>query len=123
MPTVTMPLILVVEDDQGAREIAAMILEAEGYRVLAANGGLQALDLLAGSEEVDLIFSDINMPGGMDGIQLARRIAELDGQLPVVLTSGHSLGSFRDFPSNAAFLAKPYNRQALLGAMRQRLPC
>jgi len=121
MSTDTMPMILVVEDDQGAREIAAMILEAEGYRVLAANGGTQALDLLSGSDTVDLIFSDINMPGGMDGIQLARRIADLNGQLPVVLTSGHALSSFRDFPTNAAFLAKPYNRQALLGAVRQHL--
>lgn len=117
----TMPVILVVEDDQGAREIAAMILEAEGYRVLAANGGMQALDLLSQGEQVDLIFSDINMPGGLDGIQLARRVGDLDGHLPVVLTSGHSLDSFRDFPCNAAFLAKPYNRQALLGAMRQHL--
>jgi CheY-like chemotaxis protein len=121
MPTETMPLILVVEDDQGAREIAAMILEAEGYRVMAANGGMQALDMLATALDVNLVFSDINMPGGMDGIQLARRLADLNQELPVVLTSGHSLNSFRDFPSNAAFLAKPYNRQALLGAMRAQL--
>lgn len=116
-----MPLILVVEDDQGAREIAAMILEAEGYRVVAANGGMQALDLLVGQTGVDLIFSDINMPGGMDGIQLARHVADLGGAQPVVLTSGHALSSFHDFPINAAFLAKPYNRQALLGAMREHL--
>ncbi|MET1024321.1 MAG: response regulator [Pseudoxanthomonas sp.] len=121
MPSEIMPLILVVEDDQGAREIAAMILEAEGYRVMAANGGMQALDVLATVQDVNLVFSDINMPGGMDGIQLARRLADLNQELPVVLTSGHALNSFRDFPSNAAFLAKPYNRQALLGAMRAHL--
>ncbi|WDS37736.1 response regulator [Pseudoxanthomonas sp.] len=121
MSTARTPLILIVEDDQGAREIATMILEAEGYRVMAASGGMQALDALARAQDVDLIFSDINMPGGMDGLQLARRVADLNGHLPVILTSGHALHNFRDFPSNAAFLAKPYNRQALLGAMRKHL--
>lgn len=123
MSTARMPLILLVEDDQGAREIATMILEAEGYRVMAASGGMQALDVLAAAGDVDLVFSDINMPGGMDGLQLARRVADLDGALPVVLTSGHELRSFGDFPGNAGFLAKPYNRQALLGAMREHLAC
>ncbi|SEL61997.1 Response regulator receiver domain-containing protein [Pseudoxanthomonas sp. GM95] len=122
MSSASMPVILIVEDDSGAREIAAMILEAEGYAVVEASGGMQALDLLASNTDVSLIFSDINMPGGMDGIQLARRIGDLNAQLPVVLTSGHAQNSFRDFPGNAAFLAKPYNRQALLGAMRQHLP-
>ncbi|WP_288729932.1 response regulator [uncultured Pseudoxanthomonas sp.] len=115
------PMILIVEDDAGAREIAAPILEAEGYQVTQANGGNQALQLLESGAAFDLVFSDINMPGGMDGIQLARRVADLDAQIPVVLTSGHAEGSFRDFPTNARFLPKPYNRQALLGMLRQQL--
>lgn len=115
-------MILIVEDDAGAREIAALILEAEGYRVTQANGGNQALQLMEGGGAFDLVFSDINMPGGMDGIQLARRVADLGTQVPVVLTSGHAQGSFRDFPANASFLPKPYNRQALLGMLRQQLP-
>lgn len=121
MSTDKKPTILVVEDDQGAREIAAMILEAEGYQVVSANGGVQALDMLDGTQGIDLVFSDINMPGGMDGIQLALRVADLNESIPVILTSGHAQGSFRNFPHNAAFLPKPYNRQALLGAMRNHL--
>jgi CheY-like chemotaxis protein len=109
--------ILVVEDDILVRMAAADHLRDAGHRVLEAADGQEALSLLRASEPIEVVFSDVNMPG-MDGIALARWIAaELPG-VKVVLTSGDS--------SNATaaravthFLAKPYDLETLRRLIEQ----
>ena len=97
--------ILLAEDDARAREISALVLQTEGYRVSMASNGTEALD------------SDINMPGGIDGIQLARRVQQSLAPLRIILLSAYPQDSFTDFPDNVAFLSKPYDRRALLNAV------
>lgn len=114
--------ILLAENDQSACEVTALVLEAEGYRVITTGNGTQALQLLEGDASVDLLLSDIHMPGGIDGIDLARRV-QMSHRIRIVLMSVDPLSSFRGFPDNVTFLAKPYDRRALLAAVDEhRLP-
>ena len=114
--------VLVVEDDASIRDISAEMLRDVGLRVLTAANGPAALELLRGPERVDLLFSDIVMPGGATGVDLARAAQELRPGLPVLLTSGYVGAALNRYGpiSEFAILAKPYTRAALLesiGAM------
>ena len=110
--------ILLVEDDVKAREIATMILEAEGIHVYGAPNASAAWELFGQHPDLDLVISDINMPGSMNGIQLTRRIRHDDPSMRVVLVSGNPESSFNDLPQDILFLPKPFDRQALLGAVQ-----
>ncbi|TAL83959.1 MAG: response regulator [Rhodanobacter sp.] len=108
--------LLLVEDDRSAREVTALVLEAAGYRVICASNGSRALDILRTDASIDLLLSDIHMPGGIDGIELTQR-ARMTRQIRVMLLSGDPRSSFIDFPDNVIFLPKPYDRRSLLGAV------
>ena len=108
--------ILLAEDDLGAREVTAMVLEAAGYKVIITGNGTAALDILQRDVTIDLLMSDILMPGGIDGIELAKRV-QMNRQIPILLTSGDPRSSFAWFPENVTFLPKPYDRRALLAAV------
>ena len=108
--------ILLAEDDRSAREVTAIVLEAESYRVITASDGTRALDILKNDATIDLLLSDIHMPGGIDGIELAQRV-KMMRRIPIVLTSADPRSSFAWFPDNVTFLAKPYDRRALLAAV------
>ena len=116
-------LILVVEDNDKVREATVSRLESLGYAVLEANTGPEAITLLESGEPIALVFSDIVMPGGMTGYDVAEWVRSMKPELKVVLTSGYS-----DVPlavSEAArkikVLAKPYTREQLACALRAAL--
>jgi PAS domain S-box-containing protein len=113
--------ILLVEDNDDVRQLAASMLELAGYKVLAAPSGERALDLLAQQSDVDLLFSDVIMPGGMNGLQLVDKVRAQHPGLPVLLTSGY----MDDMPGKAGepldVLPKPYHHEALLARVRQAL--
>jgi CheY-like chemotaxis protein len=111
--------ILLAEDDVNAREVSALILGAEGHRVVAVANGSVALETLIRDGSVDLLISDISMRGGIDGIQLAKRAQTLFPKLKIILTSGDAKGSFIDFPEGMRFLPKPYDRRSLLAAVSE----
>lgn len=112
--------ILVVEDDASTREGLIALLEGEGFAVLGAANGRQALDLLAGvSQPPRLILLDLMMPV-MDGWQFLaerRRTGIPEGGPPVVLLSG--LGFIHDAPDVADFIRKPIDSGALLACVRR----
>ena len=114
--------VLFVEDDVNLREITAEMLRDVGLRVLTAANGPEALDLLRGAGRVDLLFSDVVMPGGATGVDLAHAAHELRPDLPVLLTSGYAGAALNRYGPVSEFviLPKPYTRTALLervGAM------
>jgi CheY-like chemotaxis protein len=82
--------ILVVEDEEAVRDFAVSVLEAHGYRIIEAEDGLQALAILRGRDDIDLLFTDMVMPGGMSGWDLAAEAARLHPGLKVLFTSGYS---------------------------------
>lgn len=108
--------ILLAEDERGAREITAMVLQAEGYRVITASNGTSALNILLQDSSIGLLVSDVHMPGGIDGIELAQR-ARVNRQLRIMLISADPRSSFAHFPEDVTFLSKPYDRRGLLGAV------
>jgi CheY-like chemotaxis protein len=111
--------VLLAEDDVNAREVSALILGAEGHRVMSVANGSVALEALIRDPAVDLLISDISMRGGIDGIQLAKRAQTLFPKLKIILTSGDAKGSFIDFPEGMRFLPKPYDRKSLLSAVAE----
>jgi CheY-like chemotaxis protein len=100
------PTVLVVEDEPLVRMLAVDYLERAGFAVLEADCGSDALKTLADHHEVDVLFSDVNMPG-MDGMELARRVHETAPGIRVILTSGRDVPS-KSIPGHGAFLPKPY---------------
>ena len=82
--------ILVVEDNPDVADVTATLLEQIGYRVLRAGNAVEALERIEGGEPIDLVFSDIVMPGGMNGIHLAQEVSERYPAIRVLLTTGYS---------------------------------
>ncbi len=116
-------LILLVEDNDKVREATVNRLESLGYAVLEAKTGAEAITLLESGQPIALVFSDIVMPGGVTGYDVAEWVRSMKPDLRVLLTSGYS-----DMPlavSEAArkinVLAKPYTREQLARALREAL--
>jgi len=108
--------ILVVEDNDDVRELAESMLEMAGYEVLSAPSGERALGLLESGEAADLLFTDVIMPGGMNGLELIERVHAKRPGLPVLVTTGYmdELPG-RGQPSGTLdVLSKPYQHQDLL---------
>jgi DNA-binding NtrC family response regulator len=115
--------LLVVEDNAGMRRIVARQLRELGYRVLETDRAAEAIDVLE-REPVDLLFSDVVMPGGVDGIALAHRALEQKPALKVLLTSGFPRArndSDAPVPTGLPLLSKPYSRGELAAALRETL--
>ena len=119
--------ILVVEDEDALAEVASLHLQGLGYRTLIANGSAQALAMLSGHTDIDLLFADIILPGKMDGVRLAQEAQALRPAMKVLLTSGKLQADKTDQASAppmtlaGALLAKPYSRVELAQAVRQAL--
>jgi PAS domain S-box-containing protein len=111
--------ILLVEDNAEVKAVAGMLLQQLGYRVDAVDNAAAALDLLAEGKSVDLVFSDVVMPGEMDGLALARRIRTDYPHIPVLLTTGYAKAASqaKDFP----ILRKPYRLTNLSRAIRDAI--
>ena len=82
--------ILVVEDQPAVRDIASSLLRELGYKVVEACSGAEAIEVFRSHQEIDLLFTDIVMPGGMDGTQLAQQLQAIRPNLPVLYTSGYA---------------------------------
>jgi CheY-like chemotaxis protein len=110
--------ILLVEDDDEVAALVGEMLGQLGYEVTRAASAAAALGALADGRAVDLIFSDIMMPGGMNGVELAREIKRRRSDLPVLLTSGYSEAAINDAEgAGVQILPKPYNIDELAAAL------
>jgi signal transduction histidine kinase len=113
--------ILVVEDDEEVLAVAAENLQGLGYRVVTAVNAAQALELLQGDQPVDLLLSDVIMPGGMNGAQLTVEARRIRPALKVLLTSGYAataLSREHGLPDNLNVLEKPYRPEQLAKTLR-----
>jgi PAS domain S-box-containing protein len=114
--------ILVVEDNAPVREMVVSSVTALGYRTLVAGTAREAMSILLSGKPVDLMFSDIVMPGGMSGVELAREAGTLRPSLKILLTTGYAavgreaaLGDHGPFP----ILNKPYRMADLIEKLRE----
>jgi len=118
-------VILVVEDESPLRELVVSIMELCGYKIFQAANGVEALQIWAEQKgKVDLLLTDMVMPGGMSGRQLAERLQDDDPDLKVIYTSGYSPGmAGKDIAllEGCNFLAKPYPPSRLAQFVRECL--
>ncbi|KMO31277.1 histidine kinase [Methylobacterium variabile] len=113
--------ILVVDDRRDVAELARAILRDFGYTTLLATDGRQALELLDGGDKVDLLFSDLIMPGGMNGVMLAREARRRQPRLKVLLTTGYAEASLERTDAGGSefeIINKPYRRMELARRVR-----
>ncbi|MBC9882062.1 response regulator [Bradyrhizobium sp. INPA01-394B] len=117
--------VLLVEDDDEVAALVGEMLAQLGYDVTRAASAAAALGALADGRSVDVIFSDIMMPGGMNGVELAREVKRRRSDIPVLLTSGYAEASVHEAQmAGIQILAKPYHIEELaaaLGAARSNL--
>jgi len=115
-----LPIVL-AEDDGGVRTATKFILEGAGHRVLDAVNGVEALAVLRRTPHVDLLVTDVIMPGGLGGRDLAERARAIRPRLKVLFTSGYADGRLSEgdiVAGTAAFGPKPYTKESLIGAIR-----
>jgi CheY-like chemotaxis protein len=117
------PTVLVVDDDALVREPIADYLREVGYDVLEAGDAQEAIDMVSHADHVDLVFSDVRMPGELDGVGLARWVKAHWPDMPVLLTSGYA---GRSWPSSelgqeVRLLPKPYTQAQVLRHIRRLL--
>ena len=110
------PTILVVEDDVLVRNLAAAYLRESGFEVIEATSADEAIRVLQADVRVDIVFSDIQMPGSMDGFGLAQWVRRERPWLKVILTSGAARAA-----KEAGVLAKPYDHAELERHIRSLL--
>jgi Response regulator containing CheY-like receiver, AAA-type ATPase, and DNA-binding domains len=113
--------VLIVEDDRNVLDITSFVLESAGYQVFTAMNADEALVVLAGHPDIGLILTDVNMPGKMDGIDLVHALRKAGNPVPCVVVSGDALHASDRLGDLAPFLAKPYDRRSLLGAVAAAL--
>ncbi len=114
--------ILLVEDSDDVRALAQEQIAALGYRVVLAASGEEALERLK-TETIDLLFTDIVMPGGMSGLELVEKFRETHPDTPVLMTTGYNEDLVADIPrgSNLDVIGKPYRREQLADRIRAAL--
>ena len=116
--------LLVVEDDRNVRELATDLLSSLDYRVLTADTGPAALNVLETEDDIDLLFTDVVLPEGMDGVELARRARIARPDLRVLYTSGYTEHAFNNQGgsfSGLNLLTKPYRKAELASRIRRTL--
>jgi CheY-like chemotaxis protein len=101
-------VVLVVEDEALLRMNAADIIEAAGFEAVEASNADDAIAILEGRDDIRVVFTDIQMPGSMDGLKLARAVSGRWPPIKIITTSGRVEVSGADLPDGGRFLAKPY---------------
>jgi CheY-like chemotaxis protein len=102
--------VLLVEDESAICDIAAEALEEQGFAVQAVSNAGDALRCLITGPAIDVLFTDVNLPGGMDGVALVLRARELQPDLPIIYTSGRSSTIEHMEPvEGSLFIPKPYD--------------
>ena len=114
----SVPLVLIVEDEVLVRLTAVFLLEEAGFGTLEAGSADEAIALLEARKDIQVVFTDINMPGSMDGLRLAHAIRNRWPPVQLVLTSGRLRIRDEDLPERGIFLGKPYAGAELVHAVR-----
>ena len=103
------PMVLVVEDEFLLRMDAADMITAAGFEAMTAANADEAIDILEVRRDITVVFTDIQMPGSMDGLKLARAVRGRWPPIKIIATSGHAHVRETDLPDGGRFLQKPYS--------------
>jgi CheY-like chemotaxis protein len=111
------PYVLVVEDEFFSRLHAIHLVESAGYRAIEASNADEAIAILEARKDICIVFTDIDMPGSMDGLKLARAIRDRWPPIELILTSGHFDVPEIDIPDGRVFFSKPYRDDDIVSAL------
>jgi CheY-like chemotaxis protein len=117
--TASRSVVLVVEDEFLLRLEAIDMIAAAGFEVVEAANADEAIEILESRRDVTVIFTDIQMPGSMDGLKLARAVRGRWPPIKIIATSGHAHVLETDLPEGGRFLAKPYSPLQIAGVLRE----
>jgi len=118
-PAYSRPVVLVVEDDVLLRWTATAIIEEAGFDVVEAGAGIEAISVLEKRSDIQTVFTDVELPGSINGIQLAHLIRTRWPSIRLIATSGQLRLREDDLPAGARFLHKPYAVANLTGALKE----
>lgn len=114
------PVVLVVEDESLLRMMAVDLVEEAGFEALEAADADEAVRILESRLDIRLVFTDIQMPGSIDGLKLAACVRDRWPPVHIIVTSGHIARDDATLPEAAEFIEKPYQPRAV-AAMMQRM--
>jgi CheY-like chemotaxis protein len=112
-------VVLIVEDELLLRMDAVDIIVAAGFEVVEARDADQAIEILEARRDITVVFTDIQMPGSMDGLKLARAVRGRWPPIKIIATSGRVHLSQTDLPEGGRFLPKPYSPGQVTGVLRE----
>jgi len=112
-------MVLLVEDEALIRLLVSDVLRDAGFDVVEAASAAEAVIALSAHPEVDALFSDLELPGGPDGLTLAHHIHEHRPDIGILLTSGRGHPNTTELPDGGCFIAKPYDESEVVSLLRQ----
>jgi len=113
------PVILIVEDEPLVRLGAVRTIEDAGFEVIEAANADEAIRILESRRDIRVVFTDIHMPGSMDGLKLAHAVRNRWPPIRIIVTSGHEFLTEQDLPEGGRFFAKPYDPVQIRDALRE----
>jgi CheY-like chemotaxis protein len=113
------PVILVVEDEPLQRLMAIDLVERAGFEAVDAGSADEAVRILESRLDICVVFTDIDMPGGVDGMRLVAMIRDRWPPIELIIISGKHRPSMEDIPARCVFFSKPYKRDEVMAAMRR----
>lgn len=118
MPSKPSPVVLIVEDEPLLRMLAVEVVEEAGFVALEAANADEAVALLESRSDISLLFTDIDMPGTMDGLKLAHAVRGRWPPIKILLVSGQVRPQPSDLPLKSRFVGKPYQSSAVVDELR-----
>ena len=113
------PAVLIVEDEPLVRLGAVKMIEEAGFLVIEAANADEAIRILESRTDIRAVFTDINMPGSMDGLKLAHAVRNRWPPIKIIVTSGRDRLTEQDLPEGGRFFAKPYDPIEITDTLRQ----
>jgi CheY-like chemotaxis protein len=118
-----MPVVLVVEDESLIRMTALGIVEGAGFEAIEASNADEAIRILESRSDIRAVFTDVQMPGSIDGLRLALVIRDRWPPVALIVTSARVNISEEDLPTGGRFVGKPYQPAEIETALRQLIAC
>ena len=112
------PAVLIVEDEPLVRLCAVETVEAAGFTVIEAANADEAIRILESRRDIRVVFTDIHMPGSMDGLKLAHAVRDRWPPIKIIVTSGREKVAERELPAGGRFFAKPYDPAQIQDTLR-----
>jgi CheY-like chemotaxis protein len=121
VPSVKKSVILVVEDEALIRLDAVQMIDDAGYDVLEASNADEAIRILNDRSDIRVVFTDVNLPGSMDGLKLVRAIRDRWPPVRLIVTSGQMVIKDSDLPEGGRFIPKPYSTHSITSVLQEML--